>query len=54
MRGGFTLVEIDHVTAAHVTDDGTALVGGASAHGTRYGIILVAAGPAADTVDEQQ
>jgi hypothetical protein len=36
------LVEIDHVTAAHVTDDGTALPGGASNHGVRYGIILVA------------
>jgi hypothetical protein len=46
------LVEIDHVTAAHVTDDRTALVGGASAPGMRYGIILVAAGPA-DIVDEQ-
>jgi hypothetical protein len=47
------LVEIDHVTAAHVTDGNTALSNGASARGTRYGIILVAADPA-DTVDEQQ
>jgi hypothetical protein len=47
------LVEIDHVTAAHVTDNGTALASGASAHGTRYGIILVAAGPA-DTGDDCQ
>jgi hypothetical protein len=45
------LVEIDHVTAAHVTDDGTALVSGASARSTRYGIILVAADPA-DTHDD--
>jgi hypothetical protein len=37
------LVEIDHVTAAHVTDDNAALPDGASAQGTRYGIILVAA-----------
>ena len=38
------LVEIDHVTAAHLTDDNAALPGGASAQGARYGIILVAAG----------
>ena len=37
------LVEIDHVTAAYVTGDNAMLSGGASAHGTRYGIILVAA-----------
>ena len=38
------LVEIDHVTAVHLTDDNAALPGGASAQGARYGIILVAAG----------
>src|SRR3954471_17460024 len=37
------LVEIDHATAAYVTGDNATLPGGASAHGTRYGIILVAA-----------
>ena len=46
------LVEIDHVTAAHVSDDNTALPGGASASGTRYGIILVAAG--AETTGESE
>ena len=36
-------VEIDHVTAAHLTDDNATLPGGANAQGARYGIILVAA-----------
>ena len=40
---GGQLVEIDHVTAAHVTDGNAVLSGGASTTGTRYGIILVAA-----------
>jgi hypothetical protein len=47
------LVEIDHLTAAHVTGDGTALAGGASTQGTRYGIVLVAADPA-DTGDDHE
>jgi len=37
------LVEIYHMSAAPVTEGNAALPGGASAHGTRYGIILVAA-----------
>ena len=44
------LVEIDHVTAAHLTDDNAALPGGASAQGARYGIILVAA----DVLDDKK
>ena len=39
------LVEIDHVRAVHLADDGTALASGASTTGARYGIILVAADP---------
>ncbi len=46
-------IQIDYVTTAHVTDDGTVLAGGASGHGVRYGIVLVAADPA-DTADRQQ
>ena len=42
------LVEIDHVTAAHLSDDNVALPGGASPQGARYGIILVAAGAVDD------
>ena len=44
------LVEIDYVTAAHLTDDNAALPGGASAQGARYGIILVAA----DVLDDKK
>ncbi len=44
------LVVIDHVTAAHLSDDNVALPGGASAQGARYGILLVAA----DEVDGQK
>jgi hypothetical protein len=40
------LVEIDHLKAAYVADDGTALESGVSTYGTRYGIIIVAADPA--------
>lgn len=47
------LVEIDHVTAAHVTDKNDALPSGASTHSTRYGIILVAA-DSTHTGDDQQ
>src|SRR3954452_12852575 len=45
------LDKIDHVMAAHVADDGTALASGASTYGTRYGLILVAANPAGEGTD---
>ena len=48
------LVEIDHVTPAHLTDDNAALPGGASAQGARYGIILVAAGARDDMNKHEQ
>jgi hypothetical protein len=46
------LVGIDHVTAAHVTDGNAALSSGVSTHGTRYGVILVAADPANTRYDQ--